>query len=171
MLFNLTHAIHWVMFVCASFYQSFNMSFHMPEISRPHFTKPEINVPEVPKMPEVDEDQVAQGAEIGKIAANMTGHETTEEVLGVALEYTKSHDNMSAYTSLIETLLSDGLDKQQVKQLQDWDKKIDAAIALGVFMPQAKEQMNEQVKSYTGGHLDIDQLDLLIHAVLGKHKI
>ena len=49
-----------------------------------------------------------------------------------------------------------------------WDKKIDAAISMGKVFPQMKEQMNEQVETFTDGHINIDQLDTLIHAVLNK---
>ena len=107
---------------------------------------------------------------MAKFAASMTGHESTEELLSVALEYTREHDNMEAATSLIETLLADGLSEEQRIELEKWDKKIDAAIKLSKFAPKAKEQMNEQVMSFTGGNLDIDQLDMLIHVVLGKSE-
>ena len=108
--------------------------------------------------------------EMAKFAAGMTGHESTEEILTVALEYTRQHDNMEAATGLIETLLSDGLSEEQRIELEKWDKKIDAAIKLSKFAPKAKEQMNEQVMNFTGGNLDIDQLDTLIHVVLGKNE-
>ena len=98
-------------------------------------------MPEVPKI-EVREDEAGQAAEMGAIAANMTGHETTEEILTVALEYTKQHDNMAAASGLIEGLLADGLTGEQRKELEKWDKKIDAAIKLGAFAPAAKDQMN-----------------------------
>ena len=145
------------------------MSLHFPHPTLPHFNKPEVNMPEVPQI-DIEDEEKQQAIEMGKIAASMTGHETTEEVLSVALQYTKEHDNMEAATDLIESLLADGLNPEQQEELEKWDKKIDAAIKLGKFAPKAKEKMNEQVMNFTGGNLDIDQLDMLIHVVLGKNQ-
>ena len=105
---------------------------------------------------------------MGLIAAQLTGHETTEEILTIALQYTKDHDNLAAATSLIEGLLADGLSAEQRQELEKWDKKIDAAIKLSAFAPQAKENLDNQVKEATGGNLDIEKVDVLLHKVLGK---
>ena len=77
---------------------------------------------------------------------------------------------MEAATGLIESLLADGLTAEQQMELEKWDKKIDAALKMSVFAPQVKQQMNEQVLGMTGGNLDIDQVDMLIHVVLGKNQ-
>ena len=167
-MFNLAQFVHWVCFAVVAFYEEFLMGLHFPHPTLPHFNKPEVNIPEIPQMPDLETDENQEAMEMGKIAAGMTGHESTEEILTVALEYTREHDNMEAATSLIETLLADGLSEEQRVELEKWDKKIDAAIKLSKFAPKAKEQMNEQVMSFTGGNLDIDQLDMLIHVVLGK---
>ena len=126
-------------------------------------------MPEVPKI-DIEQDEQEQAIEMGKIAASMSGHESTEEILTVALEYTREHDNMEAATGLIESLLADGLTAEQQMELEKWDKKIDAALKMSVFAPQVKQQMNEQVLGMTGGNLNIDQVDMLIHVVLGKNQ-
>lgn len=76
---------------------------------------------------------------------------------------------MQAATSLLEDLVSDGLSKEQKREVQEWDKKIDAAINIAKVFPQVKEKLNEEIDKLTGGNLDIDQVDHLIHAVLNKH--
>ena len=88
------------------------MGLHFPHPTLPHFNKPEVNMPEVPQI-DIEDEEKQQAIEMGKIAASMTGHETTEEVLSVALQYTKEHDNMEAATDLIESLLADGLNPEQ----------------------------------------------------------
>ena len=169
-MISLTHIIQWLCFVVVSFYEQNLAGLGLPHISIPHFNKPEINVPEVPSVSDVNDtlDDNQQAMEMGKIAASMTGHESTEEVLTVALDYTRSHDGMESATALLESLLADGLSPEQEQELKKWDKKIDAAIKLAVFAPQAKEQIDKQVKQYTGGQLTVEQLDKLIHVVLGK---
>ena len=168
-MFSLAHYVHWICFAVVAFYEEFLMGLHFPHPTLPHFNKPEVNIPEMPQV-DLETDENQETMEMAKFAASMTGHESTEELLSVALEYTREHDNMEAATSLIETLLSDGLSEEQRIELEKWDKKIDAAIKLSKFAPKAKEQMNEQVMSFTGGNLDIDQLDMLIHVVLGKSE-
>ena len=114
MFFNLTQFMHWAMFICASYYESFG--FSMPNLSMPHFNKPEIHVPEVhievPKVPEIDQSDKEQAIEMSKIAANMSGHESTEEMLDIALSYTRQHNNMKAATRLLEDLATEGLTKK-----------------------------------------------------------
>ena len=154
-MINLAQFVHWVCFAVVAFYEEFLMGLHFPHPTLPHFNKPEVNIPEMPQV-DLESEENQEAMEMGKIAAGMTGHETTEEILKVALEYTQEHDNMEAMTGLIEGLLADGLSDEQRIELEKWDKKIDAAIKLGKFAPKAKEQMNEQVMSFTGGNLDID---------------
>ena len=170
-MISLTHLIQWMCFVVVSFYNQNLVGLGLPHISMPHFDRPQFNKPEI-NVPQVDldDEQNQQAMEMGKIAASMTGHETTEEILTVALDYTKTHDGMESATMLIESLLADGLTPEQQQELEKWDKKIDAAIKLSKFAPQAKEQIDNQVKNYTGGQLTIEQLDMLIHVVLGKEN-
>ena len=132
-MISLTHLIHWLCAVVVTFYEQNIMGLSLPHISLPHFNKPEFNKPEI-NVPQVDE-QDQQAMEMGKIAASMTGHETTEEILTVALDYTRTHDGMESATVLIESLLADGLTPEQRQELEKWDKKIDAAIKLAVFAP------------------------------------
>ena len=169
-MLNLVQFVQWICLVVVTFYEENIMGLLFPHPSLPHFNKPEVNLPEVPKIDDIETEENIEAMEMGKIAAGMTGHESTEEILTIALAYTREHDNMEAATSLIEGLLADGLTEEQRVELEKWDKKIDAAIKLGKFAPKAKEQMNDQVKSFTGGNLDIDQLDMLIHVVLGKNQ-
>ena len=167
MHFNLTQLVHWVMFVVATFYRENLAGFNFPHIQMPHFNKPEM---EIPKLVEVKQETKEQALEIGEMVAELTGHESTEEILKISLEYTKKHDNLKAATSLIEDLLSDGLSAQQIKEVEKWDKKIDAAISLSVFLPEVKQQLNDQIMMFTDGNLDVEQLDTIVHAVLGKNK-
>ena len=69
---------------------------------------------------------------------------------------------------MLELLVSPHLSKDDKKEIKDWDDKVDVALALAVFFPDTAKSFNEQVKSLTGGKLDIYEADKMMHKLLGK---
>ena len=80
-------------------------------------------------------------------------------------DWTKSKGSIG---SILELVVSPKLDKDQKETVRGYDQKLDAMLALGVFFPQMKDQVNKQIKDLTGGALDIMEVDTLMHKILAK---
>ena len=69
---------------------------------------------------------------------------------------------------MLELLVSPNLSASDKEMIRSWDEKVDAALAIGIFLPDALNAMNDQVKQLTGGKLDIYEADSMMHKLLGK---
>ena len=98
-----------------------------------------------------------------------SGKEDKAALLNIALQYCDEHDNMQGVKRMLEEIVSDNLSKEQIKNLRDWDQKIDAAIAVGVFMPEAREPFDKQIEVLSKGRLTLEDIDEFIHLALDKH--
>ena len=112
-----------------------------------------------------------EAAKITEIVMQDYGNDKTASALDIAIQYAKKNDEMKAAERFLEELVAPKLDKQQKKELEAWDEKIDAAIAVSAFMPEVKKKLNKEIKKITSGNLNIDQIDKLIHKALGKKDL
>ena len=65
-------------------------------------------------------------------------------------------------------LVSPNLGNSEKDYIRGWDDKLDAVIALGLFMPDTLNQINEQITRATDNRLNIYDVDNLMHKLLGK---
>ena len=72
--------------------------------------------------------------------------------------------------AILELLVSPNLSSSDKETIRNWDNKVDAVLAMAVFVPDAINTINDQVKAATGGKLDIYDFDRMMHKLLGKRE-
>ena len=132
---------------------------------------------EIDTLPTIDygkEDQYAINSnEVEKMMEDIldeSGKEDKAALLNIALQYCDEHDGMQGVKRMLEEIVSDRLSKEQYNNLVEWDEKIDAAIAVGVFMPEMRKPFDDEIEMLSRGRLTLEDVDEFIHLALQKHE-
>lgn len=75
---------------------------------------------------------------------------------------------MQGFERLLKELVAPELTPEMKRNLKEWDEKLEAALNLSYFVPDIKNGMNNLLGALTDNHLNVNQVDKLIHDALNK---
>ena len=103
---------------------------------------------------------------IDRRIAHRDAHTSTDQ--HNLLDFRNENATKGTIGTVLELLVSPNLNAEDLATIRSWDEKVDIALAMGIFVPEVLKTMNDQVKSLTGGKLDIYEADAMMHKLLGK---